>query len=217
MLIGWMAALVLSLPSSSISSPKLESEFITEADLPKGWVKRHSSYQGASYLTYLGVLVSAAGQPVHCVVATTFGLPKRFDPCALVSSRAKFRPATDEAGEAIYGTTYVWFFWENKKWLGSKYDYLLPSDLVLSANRLPRPAPFGINVQFDILSDGNGHVEACKPQPGADANTLGPLACAEIQRDAVVPAKNADNMPVRAVQSYVARFLLSDSPTRRSR
>ena len=206
MMLALMAQSALPVPNEPIASPKLLNEFVTEADLPKGWIKRDKWHGGAVYFTYLRMFISEKGLPVRCEIATTLGLPKKFDPCALALSRAKFQEATDRKGKPIYGSTYVWFFWKNKKWLGSKYDYIFPADFSFSVNSFPRSAPFGAYVRLNVLSDKAGHVEACSPDPSADASTLGRLACAQLAQTTVLPAKDTSGIPIRAVQSTVVTF-----------
>ena len=218
MMLAAMEQAAMPVSSTPVASPKLLNEFITEADLPRGWIKHDKWHGGAVYFTYLRMFVSDTGRPVRCEVATTAGLPKKFDPCAFALSRAQFQAASDQDGKPVDGVTYVWFFWKDKKWLGSKYDYVFPSDFSFSVNKLSPPAPFGAYVRLNVLSDKSGHVEACSPDPSVDAIRLGHLACAQLTQTTMLPAKDARGIPMRAVQSTVVTFYQSsrskNKPTR---
>jgi TonB family protein len=131
--------------------------------------------------TFFELTVSSAGEVEQCRVIQSSGIAV-FDhlTCSLMGKRARFRPATDQNGQAIAST------WSNRvKWVKPGHDISVtppPPAIEVMVSRLPPKISSPVSAGVLAVIGLHGEVEACTGQNIAFPAALNTLACQQLQR-----------------------------------
>jgi len=188
---------------AGVAAPVLTGDWIRYNDYPTSALQR-----GEEGAVEYRVLVSPEGKPETCEVLAITGEEKfgRLT-CSLLMRRARFSPATDEAGHPAYGV----FHSINNFWLPkgtkSKFPMRLTPDLSLTVNSLPADVPSPARVAVHIAVDEAGAVQTCSVPSAEQHKTLASVACAQIPKlweEAL--GKNAAGIAIPYVRTVTVSF-----------
>lgn len=207
-----MPLLVLAAALMSVAAEPIDrAGWFTRQDFPPGSARR-----GEEGFVLYRLTVSPAGQVQQCEVIEGSGFAKLDDrTCALARERARFKPASDDAGQPTTGV-----YRDVASWLtNSRSRIPRPSqtDLVVNVNQLPSGLGSPALVPVDFVVDASGKVESCAARPTEGVGALAKMACDQAMALlAPRPARGADGQAERSVQRFTVAF--STSPgTRQER
>ncbi|WP_324749865.1 TonB family protein [Sphingomonas sp. LY54] len=188
---------------AGVAAPVLTGDWIRHNDYPTSALQR-----GEEGAVEYRVVVSPEGKPENCEVLAITGEEKfgRLT-CSLLMRRARFSPATDEAGQPAYGV----FHSINNFWLPkgtkSKYPMRLTPDLSLAVESLPADVPSPAKAAVHIVVDEGGAVQTCSVPSSELHQTLASVACAQIPKLwEEAPVKNAAGLAIPYVRTVTVSF-----------
>ena len=188
---------------AGVAAPVLTGDWIQYTDYPTSALQR-----GEEGAVEYRVVVSPEGKPEKCEILTTVG-EEKFGPltCSLLMRRARFAPATDEAGQPAYGV----FHSINNFWLPkgtkSKYPMRLTPDLSLAVSSLPANTPSPARVAVHVAVHEGGAFRTCSVPSAEPQQKLASVACTQIaQLWEEAPVKNAAGRPIAYVRAVTVSF-----------
>ena len=194
-------ALALAATGMQPAEPKGMSSWLTDADYPSREAQKYG--QGSTRVT---LTIGPDGRTRRCEVPITSGsavLDKRA--CQVLMERARFAPATDQDGKAVFSSFSTSVNWKTP---GSGKDFRAnQTDLILVVKSLPRAVEMPSRVRVMALVGADGKLERCEPHPSdANAAVLGPAACQQVAAMLKLQPIADGEIPVRSVQVLTIGF-----------
>jgi len=165
---------------------------------------------GGDLTVDFSLLVSPEGKVARCDIIESSGLPD-FDrqTCVALTNRAKFKPATDEQGQAVHNIYNGIISMGLKRHGGApsgRRPSLRAADIELQVQRLPNGA-LEESVGIVTKVDPTGHVILCEPaSPEQSSARLTEIACAQAQASYAAIQTDGDGKPVTMIRSLRVTF-----------
>ena len=162
--------------------------------------------QGEEGRVLFRLLISPAGKVDLCEILESSGSAQLDQQtCALMFVRAKFKPARDEQGKAIYATVTRSSLWH----LTKKIPYQKPpADIEISVSALPTGVSNPLLTNVWAIIDETGAIRACQPRASQIAPAVKAIACQQVHANwKPRPAINSQGHPVSTLQSVSVKFL----------
>lgn len=173
-------------------------------DYPPAALKR-----GEQGPVYVEMIVNPEGRVDGCVILFSSGYQDLDDAtCRIVTARARFSPAQNENGKAIYSTYRHVIQWRINDEHPPSAIPKIPPDLDLTINQAPPGVklPLQLNISYFVKANGSfGHCQISsisKPPP----QVLVDLACNAVMHLPIEVIRNHDNVPVDASETATVRF-----------
>ena len=195
----WATA-VLALAAPQIS----EDSFRRSADYPQ-WALLAEQ----SAFAYFELFVAPDGEVLRCDMLAFVGNERLAKSFCRVSTQRKPIPATDSDGKPAYGKLRL----EMKMLLpGTKMGdeveaFTANPEYQLVVKSLPPEDGEKKQIKLAIQVGGDGSVEACANQEGADS-IYTRAACAALQNDRFAPETGKDGLPLSYVAEVTVDFVL---------
>lgn len=195
-------AMALAATGMQLAEPKgYPGSWLTDADYPMRESQKYG--QGSTRIT---LVIDPDGKARRCDVAITSGsatLDKKA--CEVLMERARFAPATDQDGNAVFGTFSSSVNWRTP---GSGENFRMnQTDLILVVKSLPNTVKMPSRVRVMALVGADGKLERCEPVPvGPNAAILGPAACQQVAAMLKLNPVHDGEIPVRSVQDLTIGF-----------
>ncbi len=146
----------------------------------------------------LRLLIDGKGQAVDCVVVTSTGFPAEDETlCNTAKKRARYKPATDQAGQPIGGEAMMaggWFAQGTEPPRSGG----LPADANLTVASLPGGKKYGIVTIAQIIA-ADGTIERCGVIKASEIAILDSNACQLIAANVPKgPISGSDGKPIRS-------------------
>lgn len=159
--------------------------------------------------TAFELLVDPSGKPVNCLVVQSSGSPVLDrQACAVARQRARFSPARDNNGQAVFGTYRSKVLWtiDPEKWAQMETG----PDLELNLSKLPSGTRKPIDVKFAYLIGADGRASSCESMSPGSAAVLDELGCKQLVAQARRAATSAGIGAAPVVQTTWIRFAPTD-------
>lgn len=187
----------------------------TPANNPASWTSDLEYPQSAmqrdeDLAVDFSLLVSPEGRVKRCDITQSSGFPE-FDrqTCAALTSRARFKPATDEAGQAVYnihdGIVALSLNRHGRAAKG-RTPSLPAADMELQVQRLPNGV---LEESVGIITkvDTTGHVIACEPLSQKEGLArLAEIACSQAKSLYNFITKDDAGNPITLIRSLRVTF-----------
>mgnify|MGYP000094197946 FL=1 len=199
-----MLAAGLSLLAGAViaASPVTPSPWFEFEDYPMNSFER--KHEG---VTYFELLVAPDGSVAKCTVTKSSGHEELDSTtCHLASKRARFNPARDDSGQAMFGVYRSLAIW-------ALPDNSIPAaggpDLEVSVNKLPAGTVEPPVVKLAYAVDAQGNASSCTLHPSSlkQPKVLIELGCKELlARAGGAPVVGPSGLPVPAVKTAAVKF-----------
>lgn len=167
--------------------------------------------QGGTRKVLTRTTVKPNGSILRCEVEATSGDPKvDLLTCAIIVKRGKFVPASDKAGNAIYGVYRQTVTWAVVP-LGEQAESDARGDVELTVSKLPAgiKSPATVGVMFAVGEKGRPSECAVGPNSDPTNEPLAAVACQQLVNGyAPVPATDENGVVRPSVQNAKVRFVL---------
>jgi TonB family protein len=146
------------------------------------------------------LIVNSEGNVASCVITVSSGTPGLdSQACQLISLRAKFSPAKNAQGKAVFGS------------FSSRVRWQIPQSSAYPGGNFPTPKSSTYMMEFTINADGS--VSDCKVDKDLMASNNRPMMTPCDAKITFTPHKNAagKNIAVRVVQTQIIKVTELDS------
>jgi len=207
---GVMLGLVIAGAVTQAAPLGRSNVWLTDRDYPAGAKKRHEEGPVA-----FSILISPQGRVEHCLVTKSSSFHELDErTCALISARARFKPATDETGTAVYGNYQGSLYWWDPKRKGIpvfKNNFAPPSDMEIQVRILPNGA-YKESITVITKIEPSGHIVSCEPfLPTKSSPKLSEVACTEAKANYQFIQANGEGKPVTVVRNLRITFTAAAS------
>jgi TonB family protein len=170
---------------------------------------RKAGYANATFR----LVVAPDGKAERCDITASSGSTEIDAAACLIISEPRFRPATDDQGNKVYGLSI------SRIHLVQNHDPSLPAQIPIGIDVALKALPPGMKalsiVNVNAVIDTRGAVEACEPEPPYDGNPLGEAACRQARQSwHPGPARDRNGQTVRSVERFPVFFHLAATPAR---
>lgn len=206
-----IAALALFAGPLSPPTPQQHPGVVSADDYPKAALDR-----GELGPVYIQFLINPDGRVDSCTVLLSSGYKDLDDAtCQLVTTRARFSPAQNESGKAIYGTYRQVINWRIGIFppSGPPSAPIPGPDFDLTINQAPEGVKLPLRFQVQYLVEPTGTRSHCeystdaKPAPQVrPPPVIVNLACDAVMRSPIQLVRNHKNEPVEASDAATVRF-----------
>ena len=156
------------------------------------------------------LLIDPTGKVERCtVIYSSHSVSLDRATCRIITERALFRPAVNDAGKPIY-SIYVA---PPVTWWVSDAPQLplvtLKPDAEIGLNGAPNGITLPLNVTVSYVVTAAGQIQSCSAsQPGKYPDALVAIACQQSSLPAPVPTKNKAGQPVDVSYTSTAHFFV---------
>jgi hypothetical protein len=186
-------------------------DWVTENDFPP-----EAYRQDKSGLTVARLLVDTTGRPQSCSLISKGRADFDARACPALMAHGKFEPAADDDG--IYAAYIAHVRWRPESRFAPNYQYILPPDIEITLNHMPKGAPPSIYPTAMIRFDEKGVVSKCVIIPPTPSAELDALACRQASAlPPQTPIVDHDGHPTPWLTTVSIHFQTALAPKKRPR
>lgn len=201
------ATLGVAMPSAAQTAPQPNPKFWLGPDDYPSDVFRDGG-QGA---VGMRLSVDPNGKVYRCEVFASSGWPNLDKATCMASiARARFSPARDSEGQAIYGSFSIIQFWINPNSWAVKPTNMARWEKVFRDERLPPAATALVDVKF--FAETDGRISNCSANDDAAPAVLADLACHALAAAEISPLVDQEGIKTRSVMTVKAALTNGEVP-----